>query len=163
MGILLHSDSAFAEQGVVYEMMDMLELSIYSTSGTIHPIVINQSDSPPIHDSRGRRLTPPTVSSPSMPPSIFSKPSPLSAGSRIQKDVVIDIVFYHRYGHNVDDSWENDKPSFMQPTCRMFQAIQKQPTPLTQYQAFLRKRGTFTEKDLEERARWVWGSAREER
>jgi len=39
----------------------------------------------------------------------------------------------------------------------MYQAIQKQPTALAQYQQFLVKRGTFTEKDVEEHKKWVWG------
>ena len=39
----------------------------------------------------------------------------------------------------------------------MYQAIEKQPTPLTQYARFLVGQGTFTEKDIEEHKKWVWG------
>jgi 2-oxoglutarate dehydrogenase E1 component len=63
--------------------------------------------------------------------------------AKFKKDVVIDIVYYHRCGRN-----ETDQPSFTQP--RMYAAIAKQPTPLTKYTQFLVKRGTFTEKDIEE-------------
>lgn len=70
--------------------------------------------------------------------------------AKFKKDVVIDIVCYRRHGHN-----ETDQPSFTQP--RMYQAIQKQPTSLTQYQQFLVKRGTFTDKDVDEHRKWVWG------
>ncbi|KAF9034406.1 Transketolase, pyrimidine binding domain-containing protein [Panaeolus papilionaceus] len=70
--------------------------------------------------------------------------------AKYKKDVVIDIVCYRRYGHN-----KTDQPSFTQP--RMYEAIKKQPTPLTQYTKFLVGRGTFTEKDIEEHKKWVWG------
>ncbi|KAF6747954.1 oxoglutarate dehydrogenase [Ephemerocybe angulata] len=46
-------------------------------------------------------------------------------------------------------------PSFTQP--RMYEAIKKQPTPLTQYSKFLIGRGTFTEREIEEHKTWVWG------
>ena len=62
--------------------------------------------------------------------------------AKYKKDVVIDVVCYRRYGHN-----ETHQPSFTQP--RMYKAIEKQPTPLTQYIKFLVGRGTFTEKDIE--------------
>jgi 2-oxoglutarate dehydrogenase E1 component len=60
-----------------------------------------------------------------------------------KRDVVVDVVCCRPYGHN-----ETDQPAFTQP--RMHKAIEKQPTPLTQYTKQLAERGTFAEKDIDE-------------
>ncbi|KAH0586487.1 hypothetical protein H2248_007719 [Termitomyces sp. 'cryptogamus'] len=161
MGVLLHGDAAFAGQGVVYETMGMHNLPSYGTGGTIHLIVNNQIGF--TTDPRFARSTPyPSDIAKSIDAPIFHVNGDnveavnfvcqLAADYRAKykKDVVIDIVCYRRHGHN-----ETDQPSFTQP--RMYQAIAKQPTPLTQYTKFLVGRGTFTEKDIEEHKKWVWG------
>ncbi|KAG6812719.1 hypothetical protein H0H92_001080 [Tricholoma furcatifolium] len=161
MGVLLHGDAAFAGQGVVYETMGMHNLPSYGTGGTIHLIVNNQIGF--TTDPRFSRSTPyPSDIAKSIDAPIFHVNGDnveavnfvcqLAADYRAKwkKDVVIDIVCYRRHGHN-----ETDQPSFTQP--RMYQAIAKQPTPLTQYTKFLVGRGTFTEKDIEEHKKWVWG------
>ncbi|EIW81255.1 2-oxoglutarate dehydrogenase E1 component [Coniophora puteana RWD-64-598 SS2] len=161
MGVLLHGDAAFAGQGVVYETMGFHNLPHYGTGGTIHLIVNNQIGF--TTDPRFARSTPyPSDIAKSIDAPIFHVNGDnveavnfvcqLAADYRAKykRDVVIDIVCYRRYGHN-----ETDQPSFTQP--RMYQAIEKQPTPLTQYTKFLVGRGTFTEKDIEEHKKWVWG------
>lgn len=42
IGILIHGDGAFAGQGVVYENLQMQDLTPYNIGGTIHIIVNNQ-------------------------------------------------------------------------------------------------------------------------
>jgi 2-oxoglutarate dehydrogenase E1 component len=161
MGVLLHGDAAFAGQGIVYETMGFHNLPCYGTGGTIHLIVNNQIGF--TTDPRFSRSTPyPSDIAKSIDTPIFHVNGDnteavtfvcqLAADYRAKykKDVVIDIVCYRRYGHN-----ETDQPSFTQP--RMYQAIEKQPTPLTQYTKFLVGRGTFTEKDIDEHVKWVWG------
>lgn len=161
MGVLLHGDAAFAGQGVVYETMGFHNLPCYGTGGTIHLIVNNQIGF--TTDPRFARSTPyPSDIAKSIDAPIFhvnadnveavTFVAQLAADYRakFKKDVVIDLVCYRRHGHN-----ETDQPSFTQP--RMYQAIAKQPTPLTQYIKFLVDRGTFTEKDIEEHRKWVWG------
>ncbi|TFK38988.1 2-oxoglutarate dehydrogenase complex E1 component mitochondrial precursor [Crucibulum laeve] len=161
MGVLLHGDAAFAGQGVVYETMGLHNLPCYGTGGTIHLIVNNQIGF--TTDPRFSRSTPyPSDIAKSIDSPIFHVNGDnveavnfvcqLAADYRAKykKDVVIDIVCYRRYGHN-----ETDQPSFTQP--RMYEAIKNQPTPLTQYTKFLVGRGTFTEKDIEEHKKWVWG------
>ncbi|RDB24355.1 2-oxoglutarate dehydrogenase, mitochondrial [Hypsizygus marmoreus] len=161
MGVLLHGDAAFAGQGIVYETMGFHNLPSYGTGGTIHLIVNNQIGF--TTDPRFARSTPyPSDIAKSIDAPIFHVNGDnveavnfvcqLAADYRAKykKDVVIDIVCYRRYGHN-----ETDQPSFTQP--RMYEAIKKQPTPLTQYAKFLVERGTFTEKDIEEHKTWVWG------
>ncbi|KAI9568385.1 thiamine diphosphate-binding protein [Boletus coccyginus] len=161
MGVLLHGDAAFAGQGVVYETMGFHNLPNYGTGGTIHLIVNNQIGF--TTDPRFARSTPyPSDIAKSIDAPIFHVNGDnveavnfvcqLAADYRAKykRDVVVDIVCYRRHGHN-----ETDQPSFTQP--RMYQAIDKQPTTLTQYSKFLVGRGTFTEKDIEEHKKWVWG------
>ena len=50
---------------------------------------------------------------------------------------------------------KTDQPIFTQP--RMYKVIEKQQTPLTHYTKFLVGRGTFTEQNIEEHKKWVWG------
>ncbi|KAF8651007.1 hypothetical protein AX16_004965 [Volvariella volvacea WC 439] len=161
MSVLLHGDAAFAGQGIVYETMGFHNLPCYGTGGTIHLIVNNQIGF--TTDPRFSRSTPyPSDIAKSIDAPIFHVNGDnveavnfvcqLAADYRAKwkKDVVIDIVCYRRHGHN-----ETDQPSFTQP--RMYEAIKKQPTPLTQYTKFLVGRGTFTEQDIEEHKKWVWG------
>ena len=161
MGVLLHGDAAFAGQGIVYETMGFHNLPCYGTGGTIHLVVNNQIGF--TTDPRFTRSTPyPSDIAKSIDAPIFHVNGDnteavtfvcqLAADYRAKykRDVVIDIVCYRRYGHN-----ETDQPSFTQP--RMYQAIGKQPTALTQYTKFLVGRGTFTEKDIDEHKKWVWG------
>ncbi|PSS06572.1 hypothetical protein PHLCEN_2v3630 [Hermanssonia centrifuga] len=161
MGVLLHGDAAFAGQGVVYETMGMHNLPNYGTGGTIHLIVNNQIGF--TTDPRFARSTPyPSDIAKAIDSPIFHVNGDnveavnfvcqLAADYRAKwkKDVVIDIVCYRRHGHN-----ETDQPSFTQP--RMYKAIAKQPTPLTKYSQFLTGRGTFTEQEIEEHKKWVWG------
>lgn len=161
MGVLLHGDAAFAGQGVVYETMGFHNLPNYGTGGTIHLIVNNQIGF--TTDPRFARSTPyPSDIAKAIDAPIFHVNGDnveavnfvcqLAADYRAKwkKDVVIDIVCYRRHGHN-----ETDQPSFTQP--RMYKAIAKQPTPLTKYTKFLVGRGTFTEQEIEEHKKWVWG------
>lgn len=161
MGVLLHGDAAFAGQGVVYETMGFHNLPCYGTGGTIHLIVNNQIGF--TTDPRFARSTPyPSDIAKSIDAPIFHVNGDnveavtfvcqvaADYRAKYKKDVVIDIVCYRRYGHN-----ETDQPSFTQP--RMYKAIEKQPTPLAQYIKFLTGRKTFTEQDIEEHRKWVWG------
>jgi 2-oxoglutarate dehydrogenase E1 component len=161
MAVLLHGDAAFAGQGVVYETMGFHNLPSYGTGGTIHLIVNNQIGF--TTDPRFARSTPyPSDIAKSIDSPIFHVNGDnveavnfvcqLAADYRAKykKDVVVDIVCYRRHGHN-----EADQPLFTQP--RMYTAIAKQPTLLSQYTKFLVGRGTFTEKDIEEHKKWVWG------
>ncbi|QRV77777.1 2-oxoglutarate dehydrogenase E1 component [Ceratobasidium sp. AG-Ba] len=161
MGVLLHGDAAFAGQGVVYETMGMSELPNYGTGGTIHLIVNNQigfttdprfSRSTPYCSDIAKAIDAPIfhVNGDDVEAVTFVCQLAADWRAKYKKDVVIDIVCYRRYGHN-----ETDQPAFTQP--RMYKAIEKQPTPLTQYTQNLIKEGTFTEQDIEEHRKWVWG------
>lgn len=161
MALLLHGDAAFAGQGVVYETMGMYNLPKYATGGTIHIIVNNQIGF--TTDPRSQRSTPyPSDIAKAVDAPIFHVNGDdveavtwvcaLAADWRynFKKDVVIDLVCYRRHGHN-----ETDQPSFTQP--RMYDAISKQETTLSQYMRSLVKEGLFSEKEIDDHKKWVWG------
>lgn len=160
MALLMHGDAAFAGQGVVYETMGMYNLPNYATGGTIHIIVNNQIGF--TTDPRFARSTPyPSDIAKSIDAPIFHVNGDdaeavtfvcqLASDWRatFKKDVVIDLVCYRRHGHN-----ETDQPSFTQP--RMYEAINKQDTTLTQYAKQLVDEGSFSQKDIDEHKKWVW-------
>ncbi|CAE6460790.1 unnamed protein product [Rhizoctonia solani] len=158
MGVLLHGDAAFAGQGVVYETMGMAGLPSYGTGGTIHLIVNNQigfttdprfSRSTPYCSDIAKSIDAPIfhVNGDDVEAVTFVCQLAADWRAKYKKDVVVDIVCYRRYGHN-----ETDQPAFTQP--KMYKAIEKQPTPLTQYTQALIKEGTFTEQDVEEHRKW---------
>lgn len=161
VALLLHGDAAFAGQGVVYETMGMYNLPNYSTGGTVHIILNNQIGF--TTDPRFSRSTPyPSDLAKAIDAPIFHVNGDdteavtfvcqLAADWRykFKKDVVIDLVCYRRYGHN-----ETDQPSFTQP--RMYSAIAQKPTTLKMYAEELVKEGTFTQKQVDEHEKWVWG------
>ena len=55
---------------------------------------------------------------------------------KFNRDVVIDIICYRRFGHN-----EGDEPSFTQPM--MYKRIKQHPTALNIYANQLIKEGTI--------------------
>ncbi|PWN51095.1 putative KGD1-alpha-ketoglutarate dehydrogenase [Violaceomyces palustris] len=161
MALLMHGDAAFAGQGVVYETMGMYNLPNYATGGTIHIVVNNQIGF--TTDPRFSRSTPyPSDIAKSIDAPIFhvngddveavTFVSQLAADwrAKFKKDVVIDLVCYRRHGHN-----ETDQPSFTQP--RMYDAIAKQEPTLKQYTKRLVEEGSFTQSDIDEHQKWVWG------
>ena len=161
LGLLLHGDAAFSAQGVVYETMGFHNLPNYGTGGTVHLVVNNQigfttdprfSRSTPYCTDIAKAIDAPIfhVNGDNVEAVTFVCQLAADWRAKYKKDVVIDIICYRRYGHN-----ETDQPSFTQP--RMYRAIEKQPTPLTQYTKFLAKQKTFSDQDIEEHRKWVWG------
>ncbi|KAK9458682.1 thiamine diphosphate-binding protein [Lipomyces oligophaga] len=161
MSVLLHGDAAVAGQGVVYETIGMNHLPAFSTGGTIHIVVNNQIGF--TTDPRFARST--------MYPSDIAKAidapifhvngddveavnfiSQLAADYRatFKKDCFIDIVCYRKHGHN-----ETDQPSFTQPL--MYKKIGAMKPVIDKYVEKLIAEKSFSEADIDEHKKWVWG------
>jgi 2-oxoglutarate dehydrogenase E1 component len=130
--LLIHGDAAFPAQGVVAETLNLYRLPGYSTGGTLHIIANNQlgfttepSDGrSTIYSSdlaRGFRIPIARVNADHPEACLEAARMALAYLVRFQKDFVIDLVGYRRYGHN-----EGDEPSVTQPV--MYAKIAQHPT-----------------------------------
>lgn len=119
--VLLHGDAAFAGQGIVAECLAMSDLIGYRIGGTIHIIVNNQIGftTSPKHSRSGAYSsdialmveTPIFHVNADDPEAVtFAARVATEYRQKFQKDVIIDMICYRRYGHN-----EGDDPSFTQP------------------------------------------------
>ncbi|HCY84148.1 MAG TPA: 2-oxoglutarate dehydrogenase E1 component [Desulfobacteraceae bacterium] len=130
--MLIHGDAAFAGQGVVAETLNMSRLEGYQTGGTIHVVINNQIGytTAPEH-ARSTRYSTDIAKMLMVPvfhvhgedPEAVMQAVNLAVDYRwaFQKDVVIDVVCYRRYGHN-----EGDEPYFTQPA--MYDRIRQRPS-----------------------------------
>ena len=154
MSILLHGDAAFAGQGVVAECFALSGLRGHKTGGTIHIVVNNQigfTTAP--HFSRSSPY--PTDNALVVEAPIFhvngDDPEAVVHAAKVatefrqkfQKDAVIDIFCYRRFGHN-----EGDEPMFTNPV--MYKKIKQQKTTLSLYTERLVKDGLIPEGEIED-------------
>ena len=135
--ILIHGDAAFAGQGVVAECFAMSGLPGHNTGGTIHIIVNNQigfttsprfARSSPYPSDLGKVVDAPILHCNGDDPEAVTHCAKVAIEFRqkFNKDVVIDMICYRRFGHN-----EGDEPSFTQPL--MYKKIRNHPTTLNVY------------------------------
>uniref|UniRef100_A0A673G067 oxoglutarate dehydrogenase (succinyl-transferring) n=1 Tax=Sinocyclocheilus rhinocerous TaxID=307959 RepID=A0A673G067_9TELE len=117
MSILMHGDAAFAGQGVVYETFHLSELPSYTTHVTIHVVIGFTTDprmarSSPYSTDVARVVNAPIFHVNADDPEAVMYVCKVAAEWRntFNKDVVIDLVCYRRFGHN-----EMDEPMFTQP------------------------------------------------
>ena len=153
--VLIHGDSAFAGQGVVMETFNMCQTRGYRTGGTIHIIVNNQigfTTSNP-RDMRSslyctevaRMVQAPIfhVNGDDPEACVFIAEIAVKYRETFQRDVVIDMVCYRRYGHN-----EADEPAVTQPL--MYHAIRKHPRLVDLHSQRLIDEGFTTREKVDE-------------
>ena len=150
--VLIHGDAAFAGQGVVAECFAMSGLPGHNTGGTIHIIVNNQigfttspkfARSSPYPSDLAKMVDAPILHVNGDDPEAVVHCAKIATDYRqkFNKDVVIDMICYRRFGHN-----EGDEPAFTQPT--MYKKIKKHPTTLNIYADKLIKDGVINQDEF---------------
>ena len=151
--ILLHGDAAFAGQGIVAECFAMSGLPGHNTGGTIHIIVNNQigfttsprfARSSPYPSDVAKMVEAPILHVNADDPEAVVYCARIATEFRLQfnRDVVIDLICYRRFGHN-----EGDEPSFTQPL--MYKKIKSHNTSLSIYGEKLINENTISKEEFE--------------
>ena len=146
--ILIHGDAAFPGQGIVAETLNLSRLPGYTTGGTIHIIVNNQlgfttgpgdvySTSYASGLARGFKIPIVHVNADDPEACVEAARLAIAYRERFQRDFLIDLIGYRRYGHN-----EGDEPAFTQPL--MYQKIASHPTVARVWARTLVARGVVT-------------------
>ena len=152
--ILLHGDAAFAGQGVVAECFALSGLKGHKTGGTIHIVVNNQigfttaphfSRSSPYPTDNALVVEAPIfhVNGDDPEAVVHAAKVAIEFRQKFQKDAVIDIFCYRRFGHN-----EGDEPMFTNPM--MYKKIKGHKTTLSLYTDRLVKDGLIPEGEIED-------------
>lgn len=158
--ILIHGDAAVAGQGIVYEVIQMMNLEGYNTGGTVHLVINNQigfttgwEDARSSHycSSIAEVVEAPVfhVNGDDPEAVVYAAELAIEYRQKFNTDVFLDVVCYRRNGHN-----ESDEPRFTQP--EMWKIIEKHEDPRTLYTRTLIARGDVDEqlaKDMEARFR----------
>ena len=150
--VLIHGDAAFAGQGVVAECFAMSGLPGHNIGGTIHLIVNNQigfttaprfARSSPYPSDVAKLSQAPIFHVNGDDPEAVVHCAKVATEYRqkFNRDVVIDMVCYRRFGHN-----EGDEPSFTQPL--MYKKIKYHPTTLSIYSKKISQEGLLTEEHI---------------
>jgi 2-oxoglutarate dehydrogenase E1 component len=158
--ILIHGDAALAGQGIVYELIQMMNLEGYNTGGSVHLVINNQigfttgwedARSSTYSTSVAEVVQAPVfhVNGDDPEAVVFAAELAIEYRQQFNTDVFVDIVCYRRNGHN-----ESDEPRFTQP--EMWKIIEKHDDPRTVYNKKLVARGDVDEqlsKDMEAKFR----------
>ena len=152
--VLIHGDAAFTGQGVVTETLNLQSLPGYRVGGTIHLIANNQigfTTDP--QDGRSTRYASDVAKGYDIPiihvnaddveASLDAVRLAVSYRETFQRDVLIDLIGYRRFGHN-----EGDEPAYTQPL--LMDKIRHHPPLVQVYGAQLVARGLRTAEQVEE-------------
>jgi 2-oxoglutarate dehydrogenase E1 component len=142
--VLIHGDAAFSAQGVVAETLNLAQLSGYRTGGTIHLIANNQLGFTTYPEAgrstlyasdlaKGFKIPIVHVNADDVEACIEAARLAFAYRNKFEKDFLIDLIGYRRFGHN-----EGDEPGFTQPV--MYQKIKDHPTVRSQWAETLKKR-----------------------
>ncbi|MGB2690261.1 MAG: 2-oxoglutarate dehydrogenase E1 component [Desulfobacterales bacterium] len=151
--LLIHGDAAFAGQGVVTETLNMSQLTGYKTGGTTHLVINNQIGYTTLpENARSTRYATDVAKMLMIPifhvhgedPEAVVHVVRLAVDYRetFNKDVVIDVICFRKYGHN-----EGDEPYFTQP--QMYERIRSRPSLNTVYAQKLIEQGIVRKEDID--------------
>lgn len=156
MPILIHGDAAFAGQGIVPETFQMHQLPGWRTGGTVHIIANNQVGfTTDDEEARSTRYASDIVKGFGVP-IVHVNANDVEAcvevarmafafTNEFEKDFLIDLVGYRRYGHN-----EGDEPRFTQ--VEMYKAVDNLPTVRQLWATTLEQRGVIDGNKADEMA-----------
>jgi 2-oxoglutarate dehydrogenase E1 component len=164
--ILLHGDAAFAGQGIVWECLGFSGLPGYNTGGTLHFVINNQigfttsprfARSSPYPSDVAKGIQAPILHVNGDDPEAVTFACKLAIDYRqkFNRDIVIDMWCYRRFGHN-----EGDEPSFTQPL--MYAKIRKHPPVSEVYGRRLVEEGVIQRGWVEDEAARFVASLEEE-
>jgi 2-oxoglutarate dehydrogenase E1 component len=145
--VLLHGDAAFAGQGIVWECLSFSGIPGYSTGGCIHFIINNQvgfttspqfGRSSPYPSDVAKGIQAPILHVNGDDPEAvtFACKLAIEYRQKFNRDIVIDMWCYRRFGHN-----EGDEPSFTQPV--MYAKIRQHPPISALYAERLEREGVI--------------------
>ena len=154
--IIIHGDAALAGQGIVYEVIQMMNLEGYNTGGSVHVVINNQIGfTTSWEDARSSTYCTSVAEVVQAPvfhvngddpeAVVYAAELAIEFRQMFNTDVFLDVVCYRRNGHN-----ESDEPRFTQP--EMWKIIEKHEDPRTIYNKILVARGDVDEqiaKDME--------------
>jgi 2-oxoglutarate dehydrogenase E1 component len=146
--ILIHGDASFPSQGVVAETLNLAQLEGYWTGGTIHIIANNQlgfTTEP--EDGRSTLYASDLAKGFKVPIVHVNADDPeacievarmaFAYQEKFEKDFLIDLIGYRRYGHN-----ELDEPGFTQPL--LYRLVRSHPTTRELWANVLIERGIIS-------------------
>jgi 2-oxoglutarate dehydrogenase E1 component len=153
--VLIHGDASFPAQGVVAETLNLSRLEGYAVAGAIHIIANNQLGYTTDPEEGRSTLYASDLAKGFEIPVIHvnaDDPEACLEAARIaftyrhkfQKDFVIDLIGYRRYGHN-----EGDEPTFTQPL--MYDRIREHPGVRKRWGQVLVDRGLMEADTIETR------------
>ena len=145
--VLLHGDAAFAGQGIVAECFGFSGIPGYNTGGCLHFVINNQvgfttspqfGRSSPYPSDVAKAVQAPILHVNGDDPEAVTFCCKLAIEYRqtFNRDIVIDMWCYRRFGHN-----EGDEPSFTQPL--MYQEIKDHAAISAIYGARLEHEGVI--------------------
>ena len=145
--VLLHGDATFAGQGIVWECLSFSGIPGYSTGGCIHFIINNQvgfttspqfGRSSPYPSDVAKGIQAPILHVNGDDPEAvtFACKLAIEYRQKFNRDIVIDMWCYRRFGHN-----EGDEPSFTQPL--MYAKIREHPPISALYAGRLQQEGVI--------------------
>ncbi|MFC4618091.1 2-oxoglutarate dehydrogenase E1 component [Camelliibacillus cellulosilyticus] len=151
--ILIHGDAAFPGEGIVSETLNLSRLRGYHTGGTVHIITNNLLGfTTESVDDRSTRYASDLAKGFEIPIVHVNADDPEACLAavhlayeyrrRFNKDFLIDLVGYRRFGHN-----EMDDPAVTQPL--LYEKVANHPTVRALYAEALEQEGVVSKADAE--------------
>ncbi|HYJ30083.1 MAG TPA: 2-oxoglutarate dehydrogenase E1 component [Allosphingosinicella sp.] len=145
--VLLHGDAALAGQGIVSECFGFSGIPGYNTGGCLHFVINNQvgfttspqfGRSSPYPSDVAKAVQAPILHVNGDDPEAvtFACKLAIEYRQKFNRDIVIDMWCYRRFGHN-----EGDEPSFTQPL--MYAKIRQHPPISSLYAGRLEREGVI--------------------